>query len=375
MPGRVRPPDGFTSSSDTPIASEPPVKSWFTTTVPLRDPEELLNNYLTGRAEGVGGAIKNPLGSIAKRNGSTIGKAPSQNGTGSSGADAVSDAGAPGGAPVAPIDRAQGPRPDAPAAPPLTSSGLPTRIPRSNLPTEQPFDAFGSGSAPAATPAPTAEPAPSTVPVPEPVALEPVAPEPGPTETTEPRGPVLDPLIAELAADVLNAPSAEEALAEADGEENGDDSSIFASLQSEWFTRRTPLEARRTQPDAAEDAAEDGTGWVSPGDEGWRRAAELAEPAADEQAPVTAGGLPVRVPGRNLVPGSAAAAPVIPASAENVVPMPRLERRRTRGLSSFQQGVSRARTTDSPESAVTSEEITVPDAFDASANRANEEQQ
>jgi len=256
------------------------------------------------------------------------------------------------------------------------------------MPSEQkPFDAFGSGSAPAPAPIPAAatEPEPTPEPTPEPVA-------------EAPRGPVLDPLIAELAADVLSAPSAEEALAEealaedalaeeADGGAN-DDTSIFATLQSEWFTRRTPLEARRAQPDAAPGEAASEAGWVSPGDEGWRRAAELAESVdSDAEAPVTPDGLPVRVPGRNLVPGSAAAvaAPVpVPAApvaqaplAENVVPLPRLERRRTRGLSSFQQGVSRARTSDTPESMVEgiSEEITVPSAYDASENRANEEHQ
>jgi signal transduction histidine kinase len=363
MPPSVRPPEGYTPPSP-PVASEPPVKSWFTTTVPLRDPEELLNNYLTGRAEGVGGAIKNPLANIAKRNinplngnanGSTNGAAngTALNGTALNGA-------ANGGAPAAPFDRA-GDQPtepsqpaeptdatEAPATPGLTSSGLPTRIPRSNLPQEQPFDAFGAAA--------TQEPAP-----------EPVVPQP--------RGPVLDPLIAELAADVLSAPSAEEALAEAEAEGNVDDTSIFATLQSEWFTRRTPLEARRAQPDALGEDVDDTDDWTSPGDEGWRRAAELAEPEAGEQeAAVTSDGLPVRVPGRNLVPGSAAPTPVIPAAAENVVALPRLERRRTRGLSNFQQGVTRARTTDTVP-VDNSDEITVPDHYDASENRAHEEHQ
>ncbi|MDH2415315.1 nitrate- and nitrite sensing domain-containing protein [Nocardioides sp. CER19] len=360
MPPSVRPPEGYTPTSP-PVASEPPVKSWFTTTVPLRDPEELLNNYLTGRAEGVGGAIKNPLSSIAKRNGSPL------NGSGNGTADgtalngtALNGTALNGIAPVAPVDRAGDTpaepgepawdaepekAPESGGTPGLTSSGLPTRIPRNNLPLDQPFDAFGSGAAPEPTP-------------------EPVAPQP--------QGPVLDPLIAELAADVLSAPSAEEALAEA--EDNEDDTSIFATLQSEWFTRRTPLEARRAQPDvlAAEPAATDD--WTSPGDEGWRRAAELSEPEAEEESPLTADGLPVRVPGRNLVPGSAAPTPVIPAAAENVVPMPRLERRRTRGLSNFQQGVSRARTTDTVP-VDSSDEITVPDAYEAAETRAHEEHQ
>ena len=343
-PPAVRPPEGYTPPAQ-PIASEPPVKSWFTTTVPLRDPEELLNTYLTGRAEGVDGAIRNPLGAIAKR-----GPVAAQ----------------PPAAAEPPIARAaEPPRPaEEPPAGPLTSSGLPTRVPRANLPQHTEFDPFGPGTPPAPAPVPDAEVAP-------------------------PAGPVLDPLIAELAADVLSAPTAAEALSDVDdGEE--DSSSIFATLQSEWFTRRTPLEARRSQPDAPEEpapeAAADGTGWVSPGDEGWRRAAELAEPAAAAaEAPVTADGLPMRIPGRNLVPGSAApvAAAPAPTTPENVVALPRLERRRTRGLSSFQQGVSRARTTDGPtdgrESAergdVSTEEITVPGAYGAPENRAHEEHQ
>jgi len=412
----VRPPDNYTPPAK-PIASEPPVKSWFTTTVPLRDPEELLNTYLTGRAEGVDGAIKNPvesapkspLGSIAKR------------------AQPVVD---PFAAPQDPTRSdlfLPSKTEELPPAPPaITSSGLPTRVPRSNLPAglagESTFNAFGSGT-PATPPSPRmpAEPVESVEPAPvaqpavteEPAALvEPVAPEEPalPTEPVESKeraetapatptvppvelletlapdlvrpvatksGPVLDPLIAELAADVLNAPSAAEALNRLDEEDGSDDSSIFATLQSEWFTRRTPLEARRSQSELATNEPAAKGEWVSPGDEGWRRAAELADPAAgQDDSRLTVDGLPVRVPGRNLVPGSAAAAAETPeAVPENVVPLPRLERRRTRGLSSFQQGVSRARTTDTPDTDDHSEEITVLGAYDASQNRAHEEHQ
>ena len=103
---------------------------------------------------------------------------------------------------------------------------------------------------------------------------------------------------------------------------------IFAGLESEWFRRR-PAPA-----DAMEDTAVRTTGWASPGDAGWRRAAEVE--ASGSASGTTASGLPVRVPGRNLVPGAAADTPVIPVAT-------RRDPQRARGLGSFQQGVSRAR--------------------------------
>lgn len=119
---------------------------------------------------------------------------------------------------------------------------------------------------------------------------------------------------------------------------------IFANLRSEWFSRRP-------DGDQPAPAAPDGTGpapdgWTSPGDEGWRRAAELAEQQAQEPAAVTAGGLPVRVPGKNLIPGTASAEPP-PAATHRRDPDPD----RARGLSNFQQGVTRARNPDATESA------------------------
>ncbi|MFE6648336.1 nitrate- and nitrite sensing domain-containing protein [Nocardioides sp. NPDC057772] len=151
-------------------------------------------------------------------------------------------------------------------------------------------------------------------------------------------------------------------------------SSIFDDLQSEWFTRRRPLGARRAMEakgdplsdpiaapsakagkgaangttagapaaDAADAAAPEDepttpVSWSSPGDEGWRRAQELEKLQEQEPATVTQGGLPVRVPGQNLIPGAAPS--VTPPSSG-----PRnMDARRTRGMSSFQKGVSRAR--------------------------------
>ncbi|MEI7054581.1 nitrate- and nitrite sensing domain-containing protein [Nocardioides sp. CCNWLW239] len=151
-------------------------------------------------------------------------------------------------------------------------------------------------------------------------------------------------------------------------------SSIFDDLQSEWFTRRRPLGARRameSKGDPLSDplagpAAKAGTGakapggaaaaagaadepvaqddepttpvsWTSPGDEGWRRAQELEQLQEQEPATVTQGGLPVRVPGQNLIPGAAPAVTPPTSAPRN------MDARRTRGMSSFQKGVSRAR--------------------------------
>lgn len=104
-----------------------------------------------------------------------------------------------------------------------------------------------------------------------------------------------------------------------------DASPIFDSLRSEWFTPRGPV------PDAAPE-------WHSPGDEGWRRAAEVSEQHETRAPRVTRGGLPQRVPGQHLVPG-AAATEADPREAQEQAP----PKRRREGLSKFQQGVSRAR--------------------------------
>jgi len=115
-------------------------------------------------------------------------------------------------------------------------------------------------------------------------------------------------------------PDAPAASAAAPGRPAGDRSPIFESLQSEWFVR--PDEAPEEQA------------WQSPGDAGWRRAAELR--TTTPAVPATSDGLPVRVPGRNLIAGS--------ADEEQPAPAPVRDPRRTGGLSGFQQGVSRART-------------------------------
>lgn len=124
---------------------------------------------------------------------------------------------------------------------------------------------------------------------------------------------------------------------------------IFATLRSEWFSRRP--NGGQPAPSAPDSTGTAPEGWTSPGDEGWRRAAEIAEQQAQEPAAVTAGGLPVRVPGKNLIPGTAPADPP-PATTHRRDPDPD----RARGLASFQQGVTRARNPDATDTPGTAED-------------------
>ncbi|MEO9237683.1 MAG: nitrate- and nitrite sensing domain-containing protein, partial [Jatrophihabitantaceae bacterium] len=122
-------------------------------------------------------------------------------------------------------------------------------------------------------------------------------------------------------------------------------SPIFDALQSEWFTGRgadlmpplapagQPLQPTAQQPTAQQPPSN----WRSPGDDGWLAAASLATP--NQPAAVTPAGLPVRVPGRNLIPGSAAPTPVATSNGSHGRPAAKLPR----ALSGYQRGVRRAR--------------------------------
>jgi hypothetical protein len=114
-------------------------------------------------------------------------------------------------------------------------------------------------------------------------------------------------------------------------------SPIFEAMQSEWFQRRR-TDGPMSHPE-----------WSSPGDEGWRAAESIREPAVGGQ---TGSGLPKRVPGTNRIPGSVGstvaeeqqqppppAGPPAPPQAEAV---------RNR-FASFQQGVRRGRAAIRPE--------------------------
>ena len=152
-------------------------------------------------------------------------------------------------------------------------------------------------------------------PEPEPVAVEPVAiavvpePEPAPAPIAVVPEPRREPLQEPMPAG---------------GEIGTEESPIFATLQSNWFSSSTS--ARQ--------------GWASTEVEaGWEAAHRVTEAPTNA---VGAGGLPVRRPGQRLVPGG------VTAAAPPVVRDPEAIRAR---LAAHAAGVSRARTTLSTEPA------------------------
>ena len=124
---------------------------------------------------------------------------------------------------------------------------------------------------------------------------------------------------------------------------------IFQELQSEWFKRPASVDRAASSVAAGVDAepraeirepaktapvepAPTPSSWQSPGDEGWRAAAALnKQPDAD----LTGAGLPKRVPGRNLVPGSARGGNGRAPSQRSPEP--------ARSLADYQRGVGRGR--------------------------------
>ncbi|MQA86425.1 MAG: HAMP domain-containing protein [Streptosporangiales bacterium] len=117
---------------------------------------------------------------------------------------------------------------------------------------------------------------------------------------------------------------------------------IFAAIQSEWFQRRGPRPLAglsAPEPSVAPEAGsaqETVSSWRSPGDEGWRAAQAVDAPVAGG---TTAAGLPKRVPGANLVPGSVDA----PSPAPDGGPAVRSAAAVRDRLSSFHRGVSEGR--------------------------------
>jgi hypothetical protein len=107
---------------------------------------------------------------------------------------------------------------------------------------------------------------------------------------------------------------------------------IFESVESDWFRRGgQPVSRAAPQPDSAETTA-----WSSPADAGWQAAEAVRAPVF---ADTTEAGLPKRVPKANLVPGGAG-----PAAQAPPVPGRSASQTRQR-LSSFQQGIRKARAT------------------------------
>jgi len=124
---------------------------------------------------------------------------------------------------------------------------------------------------------------------------------------------------------------------------------IFDTIQSEWFSRppadERPAPSPGTSPAPAQEPLSAPSparaqeplpaprrAWSSPADEGWRVAHAVSTPVAGG---VTGAGLPIRVRGSNLVPGTAGGSKAITSRR----PAPA-----ARGLSSFQRGVARGRT-------------------------------
>ncbi|MGH3321710.1 MAG: nitrate- and nitrite sensing domain-containing protein, partial [Streptosporangiaceae bacterium] len=143
-----------------------------------------------------------------------------------------------------------------------------------------------------------------------------------------------------------------------DEEDTTESLPIFQSVESEWFRRRArggrppddtrapkataqaqatarrEPEPQENEPEPQEDREES---WHSPGDEVWD-AAQKAINDPDSSG-VTAAGLPKRVPGRNLVPGSAGRQPVGAGARTS----PRSAQTVGGRLASYHQGIQRGR--------------------------------
>jgi hypothetical protein len=104
---------------------------------------------------------------------------------------------------------------------------------------------------------------------------------------------------------------------------------IFDSLESEWFRhsgkRLDTMLTRGTETPR----------WTSPADEGWRAAQAVASPAAGD---ITGAGLPRRLPGTNLVPGSVRSG----GGDESDLPVRSPDAARTR-MAGFQRAVREGR--------------------------------
>lgn len=110
---------------------------------------------------------------------------------------------------------------------------------------------------------------------------------------------------------------------------------LFEAVLSQWFADGTGDKSLPgTDPGMAELSA-----WNSPADDGWSAARALLDSSTDQ--PVTAAGLPFRVRGARLVPGSAASRPQ-PPDAPPPLP-PRSASAIRNRMSSYQQGVRRGR--------------------------------
>ncbi|SDK15722.1 Signal transduction histidine kinase [Nonomuraea maritima] len=119
---------------------------------------------------------------------------------------------------------------------------------------------------------------------------------------------------------------------------------IFASVESAWFRRpgagSAPQAADGGENAPAQAVPSGEESWRTAADAGWQAAAKASEPSLGG---VTAAGLPKRTPKANLVPGTAnKPAPAQEPQQQAPAPPVSADRMRSR-MSSYQQGVRRAR--------------------------------
>jgi signal transduction histidine kinase len=119
---------------------------------------------------------------------------------------------------------------------------------------------------------------------------------------------------------------------------NTDDTPIFASMLSRWFTEREEKPAAADEFTYYGGAATEQEGWESDSDAGWQAAEAASEPAVDE---ITAAGLPKRRPQAFLVPGSAAPGPI--TNGQSSPPPARHASAVRDRMSSFQRGLTMGR--------------------------------
>jgi signal transduction histidine kinase len=125
---------------------------------------------------------------------------------------------------------------------------------------------------------------------------------------------------------------------------------IFEAVESDWFRRGRsglggwpgPQESGGTQ----EMAPMPEVAWTTPSDHGWEAAAAVSSPATGG---TTSAGLPKRVPQANLVPGTAAPEPILPAPTRSAA----VTRDR---FSSFQRGSKEGRAAAGSENSGPDEE-------------------
>jgi len=190
-----------------------------------------------------------------------------------------------------------------PPSAPLTGSGLPQRRPLNGQqpeavePEPEPQEPTGlwaehehdTDDLPVPAPTPVNDPAPRTIGLPQRVPASALSEL---TETRQvPRRPEPEPMPAPAPAPVAQAdpmPTASTRLQPVPGEAP---TPIYQRMVSEWLVEPASATA---------ESGGNGASWSSPGDAGWSAAASAGNPPTSSR---TSGGLPIRKPGAQLVPG------------------------------------------------------------------------